>query len=369
MLNNAYEWERLIHPNPTDEMVTRRKAIVADVLSSFDTQKDVKNGLCLATAALTGLSPKVSTDVTQASTLIETTKKHHAAFSSLLSENALDLQLTACLAIGELLHRKPSKGAWTDARGVLAAVSLSASGLLPPTNGAHLKAVQGSLQAAARECLARSAKQVRQRPEYSLDDLDELSPPADIPGFWNELKPILMTALEAVSRTSEIDRDELEVLWWLYNAESITFAKPLSEIGPYDLAFAAPIELIDRAMCPAPSSLNAIVQGLISRADQRSSGQGRALKSVIGTWGIDAIKALVPDSDEGRECVAASPKALPLSWIAIKVADAGVTGGWEQEFTSRTGLNANSKITAKTLADQTFAERTAQRLLFQLIGE
>jgi hypothetical protein len=145
MLNRAFEWERLIHPTPSDEMVTRRKAIVAAVLATFDSQKQVDDVLLLVSAALTGLSPKVAADVEYAQTLTEATKKHHAAFPSLLSENALDLQLTACLVVGELLTRKAAKQTWTEPQDAAAGLCLSAAGLMPSAPGQHLKSVQEAL--------------------------------------------------------------------------------------------------------------------------------------------------------------------------------------------------------------------------------
>ncbi len=369
MLSNAFEWERLIHPTPTDEMIARRKAIVASVLAAFDSEQEVEDVLRLVSAALTGLSPAIAADVEYGQELTEVTKVHHQAFPSLLSENALDLQLTACLAVGELLTRKHAEGIWREPQNAVAGVCLSTAGLMPGGNGLHLKTVHEALLAASRELLARTAKTVRKRPEYDLAKLDELSPAGDVAAFWGQLKPVLATAFDTVARASAIDHEELEVLWWLYNSESVTFAKSLSEMAAYDVAFAASIELVDRALCPAPASLNGIVQGLVARAANKPNAAGKALKSIVGTWTTDIISALVPEDDAAINLVTTLPKALPLTWIAGKVATASVTTGWEQEFASRTGFSANLKITPEALANQVFAERTAQRLLFPFQGE
>jgi hypothetical protein len=369
MLSNAFEWERLIHPTPTDEMISRRKAIVASVLATFDSDQDVDDVLRLVSAALTGLSPAIAADVEYGQVLTEVTKKHHQAFPSLLSENSLDLQLTACLAVGELLTRKHGKGAWSEPQTAVAGVCLSTAGLMPAVAGLHLKSVHDALLAASRELLARTAKIARKRPEYDSAKLDELSPAGDVAAFWGQLKPILATAFDTVARASASDHEELEVLWWLYNSESVTFEKKLSDMGAYDVAFAASIELVDRALCPAPASLNGIIQGLVARAANKPPAAGKALKSIVGTWTTDIIGALVPEDDAANNLVTTWPKVLPLTWIASKIAAAGVTTGWEQEFTSRTGFSASLKITPEALANQVFAERTAQRLLFPFQGE
>jgi hypothetical protein len=369
MLSNAFEWERLTHPTPTDEMVARRKAIVCSVLATFDSDQDVGAVLRLVSAALTGLSPAIAADVEYGKVLTEATKGHHEAFPSLLSENALDLQLTACLAVGEVLTRPESKGIWRELPTAVAGVCLSTAGLMPVVTGLHLQSVHSSLLAASRELIARTAKIVRKRLGFNSTTLDEISPAGDVASFWGQLKPILATSFETLSLESAIDREELEVLWWLYNRESVTFEKKLSDMGAYDVAFAASIELVDRALCPAPSSLNGIIQGLVARAGKKPDAAGKALESIVGTWTSDIIGALVPEDDEANNLVTTWPKVLPLTWIANKIAAAGVPTGWEQEFTSATGLSASLKITPALLTNQVFAERTAQRLLFPFQGD
>ena len=369
MLSRTFEWERLVHPTPTDDMISRRKAIVASVLKTFDSDQDVDALLRLVSAAMTGLSPAIAADVECGQVLTEVTKEHHQAFPSILSENALDLQLTACLAIGELLTRKPVKGVWREPQTAVAGVCLSTAGLMQAGAGLHEIAVHEALLAASRELLARTAKNVRKRPEYDSADLDELSPAGDVPTFWSQLKPILASAFDTVARASAIDHEELEVLWWLYNSHSVTFAKKLSVMGAYDVAFAASIELVDRALCPAPASLNGVVQGLVARAANKPPGAGKTLKTIVGTFPADIFGALAPEGAAAINLVTTWPKVLPLTWIAGKVAAAGVTTGWEQEFKSRTGFSASLKITPEELTNQVFAERTAQRLLSPFQGE
>ncbi|MEZ6064149.1 MAG: GTPase-associated system all-helical protein GASH [Planctomycetaceae bacterium] len=338
MLSNAFEWERLVNPSPTDEMVARRKAIVGSVLGSFDEQEDVKSVFQLVSAALTGLSPAIAADVAFAKILTEATKAHHEAFPSSLAENALDLQLTACLTVGDLLTRKATKQAWTESRTAVAGVCVSTAGLTPRAAGLHLKTVQETLISASRDCLARNARTLRERPEYDSSELEELSPSGDAAAIWGQLKPVLMSAFDSITRASAIDRDELEVLWWLYNEMSLTFSKALSVMPAYEVAFAAPIELVDRALCPAPASLINIILGHVARASNKPSSGGKQLKSVIGTWTPEVIASLLPNEASERKLVVSCPKVLPLTWIAGKVADAGVTSGWEQEFASRSGL-------------------------------
>jgi hypothetical protein len=350
-------------------MITRRKAIVTSILSSFDSEEDVNEAVRLVSAAITGLSPAIQADVEYAATLTDATKEHHQAFPSHLSENALDLQLTACLAVGEILARKKIQGMWLEPLFAIAALSVSAYRLQPRASGTHLQSVHEALLASSNLLLARRALNARKRPELDLSEIEEFSPHSDVLSFWNQLKPILETALESLKRASEVDRDELEVLWWLYNDESCIFASSLSTLNAFDVAFSCSIELIDRAICPAPSSLKGIINGLVIRAAGKSKSAGKSIKTVLAAWTPEIIAALVPSDDQTKNIVKEWPKVLPLTWIANRVAESGVTTGWENEFAARTGSAATAKFTPEAFAEQIYAERTAQRLLFPFSGE
>ena len=88
MLEKTFEWERLVHPTPTDDMVTTRKAIVNSLIAAFDSDKDIDGAFRLVAAALSGLNPSIQSDVDHAAVLAETTRKHRPAFPSNLTENA-----------------------------------------------------------------------------------------------------------------------------------------------------------------------------------------------------------------------------------------------------------------------------------------
>ena len=369
MLDNTFEWERLVHPKPTDEMIASRKAIVASLLSSFDSKEDVNEALQLVSAAITGLTPSIQGDVEFATTLTEVTKQHHPAFPSNLSENALDLQLSASLVVGEVLTRKPLKGAWEQSAELIAGLTVPAHQFRPLADGMHLKLVQDTLLEHANTLLARMALAARERPEYDSDAFAKLTPPGDVPNFWNQLRPILTDAIESISRASSIDRDELEVLWWLYNDTSSTFSKKLSELNAFDVALASSLELVDRALSPAPAALKNIIQGLVARADKKDKQTSKTLKTIVGGWSPEILTAFSPDDEDVETLAQTYPKVLPLTWIASKVAKSGVVAGWEQEFESRTGLKVTRKLTPDAIAEQVFAERNAQRLLRQFSGE
>lgn len=371
MLERTFEWERLVHPTPTDDMVTTRKAIVNNLIAAFDSEKDIDEAFRLVAAALSGLNPSIQSDVDHAAVLAETTRKHRPAFPSNLTENAQDLQLSASLAVGELLTRKLAKGTWQEPIPLMAALIVAARHLQPATNGLHLASVHQELSKRAGSLLASEAQHVRTRPEYDPEAFDALTVPGDIPGFWDALKPVLRNSLASLATASSIDRDELEVLWWIYNDSSTTFEKHLSELTAFDIALATPLELVDRALCPAPASLKSIVQGLVARAEKRSKAttKPKPLKTVIAAWPRQVVAALAPTDDDVKSHIQTSPKMLPLTWIALRVKDTGVVTGWEPEFEARIGLKASHKVMPEVIAEQIFAERTVQRLLLPLCGE
>jgi hypothetical protein len=338
-------------------------------VTSFDSKRDVEEAMHLVSTALTGLNSSIQSDVDYAQTLTVVTKQHRQAFPSDLSENALDLQLSAALAVGELLIRKPTKSSWREANDLLAGLVLSAHQLQPTSTGVHLKEIHESIVASARALLARKSSQVRQRAEFDPRPFDALAVAGDIPAFWDLLKPALINAFTSVSQASAVDRDELEVLWWVYNDASVTFSKPLSDLNSFDVALASTLEIVDRAICPAHDSLKNIVKGLIVRAEKKAKPATKSLKSIVGSWSPQSFGTFSPVDDDVTIVATSHPKVLPLTWIASKVQQSGVSGGWEKEFEARTGLSAARKLSADAIAEQVFAERTAQHLLLNFCGE
>ncbi|MEI8211053.1 MAG: GTPase-associated system all-helical protein GASH [Planctomycetota bacterium] len=369
MLSNAFEWESVVHPSPTNEMISTRTAIVKELLSAFDEEEDIDTAMRLVSAAMTGLNTSIQADAENGLALIEFTRQYQPAISSKVSENALDLQLTACLAVGEILTRIPNDETWQEPLFLVAGLTLSANLLWPPAAGPHLTAAQVSLAARARSVLAEKATAIRQRPKFNLANIDRFSATGDLESFWVQLKPILKTGFESLSRSSAIDRDELEVLWWLYNDNSDTFSKKLSELNPFETALASSLELVDRALCPPPATLKNIIHGLVARVAQKPKPVAKGIKAIIGAWTPEIVAVLSPKEDEVKEQAQAFPKLLPLTWISSRVSQSGVVAGWEQEFEAKTGLSAGYKLAPDALVEQIFAERTSQRLLLPFCGE
>lgn len=368
MLKNIFEWERLVHAQPTEEMVTSRQAIVNDLLTECDSQRDLSDLSRLVSSALTGLSPDIPADRSFAKRLVEFTKVHRQAFPSQLTENALDLQLTACLSVGEILSRKRAKGHWQEAVLPVAALCNSAFRIKPKATETHLEEIQEAIVGLATSHLSQKALAVRQRPEIDFSEIEGLEEPADIPTMWSTLQPFLLSAIQSLEQASTIDRDELEVLWWLYNGRSNTFDKQLKDLSPFDVALSASIELVDRALTPAPDSLNSIVDGLVVHANERTKAASKSFRAVFGSWDVSIATTLAPSDETSKAVVLESAKTLPLSWIAAKIEDSGVEGGWEAEFKAKSGIGNGVKLTAARFAAQVFAERTTQHVLADVGG-
>jgi GTPase-associated system helical domain len=366
MLEKTFEWLRLVHPDPTDDMVTLRNLIVSGILSRLQKTEDINEACSLASAAFAGLSSSIPGDVKFAETLVNLTREHHPAFPSDLSENALDLQLSSLLAVGELLSPASTETKWRKANLAIAAFATASHQLRPQQTQHHLAKIQSEIVRLAESVLALASHKVRERPQISVDVFETVDVPADAPALWKELKPILRRQLKVLQRAAAIEHDELEVLWWIYNAYSQTFDKRLDDLSAFEIALSAPIELVDRALCPPPPSIRGVIRGLVSAAEKTNDKKGKTLDTAVNAWGSAGIKALFPLQPSILGQITLAPKLMPLTFVASKVEQSGVSDGWGSEFQAKTGLLASAKVTPTILADQLFAERTAQRLLAEL---
>jgi hypothetical protein len=179
MLKKTFEWRRVVHPKPDNQIVEGQTRAVTELLGKLDDADDEDLLGAFATAAVAGFDGKVDTHSGPVATVVEGIRNHQPAFPADLAENALELRITCALALGELVTRVRTKG--QQANAVLAASLLIAgSGIRPEERGNHLRTATTELITAAREAVQTRAVEVRERDELDLGPLQEFSPPGDL---------------------------------------------------------------------------------------------------------------------------------------------------------------------------------------------
>lgn len=215
--------------------------------------------LGVVNAAVGGCERPGDHQSTAFTTLLESVRAQSPAFPAALAENGLHLRMVGCLGLGELLASNQEDEPNNDE---LLAGSLLASGLglKPKEAGRHLDDVFEELGDLVRKNLQKQAVTARDRRELNWDDFDELeNETGNPPNFVKKLLPVLKELLQGLEQQRYSDREELDVIWWLYNGQSEKLGKQLKDIPAFLAATVIGCELADRITPPATTGLGEMV--------------------------------------------------------------------------------------------------------------
>lgn len=362
MLKKTFEWLRVVDPKPDNQAVEGRTKAVSDLVAKLDQAKDHRLLGAFLTGALAGFEGRFEPDSHPVTSVVESIRKFQPAFPSDLSENALDLRVSCLLAVGELLTRNPKKGPQAD-RVLAASLLLAGSGLRPEEEGKHLRDILSELLAEARKVVQDRAIEARTRHDLDLSQLEGITPDGDIAAFWKDLLPALLDCFGVVEDRAKADREELEVLWWFYNAFSESFGKPLASLPADVAALACGAEVGGRVLLPPHSGLIEMVADAAARGRKKPEIAARALTSLASAWDEPARKLLNPPDPGSRKFALEFPALLPLSWLSVRMVESRGAAGWEEEFERKTAIPPSREVVIPGLAKQAFRERVAQRLI------
>lgn len=362
MLKLAYEWLRIVYPKPDNGIVEARTKSVGDLLGRLDQANDRELLGAFLTSALAGFEGRLDPDAPQIGTVVESIRKTQPAFPSDLTENALELRVTCALAIGELLVNGPGEGRASE-RLAAAMLVLTGGGLRPEEEGRHLRSMAAELARVAEAAIRDRAMEMRSRPEFDLGELDAIDSQGDLPTFWSALLPALRNRFELAEDRSRADREELEVLWWLYSAYSEALGRPLASLPGNVAVLACGVEVGDRVLLPPHPGASEMVADAVLRNRKKSEFGPRSFASLAADWDDPARKLLVPGDESCRRFALTFPALLPLTWLAMRLTESRGARGWEGEFEQRIGIPPSHEYDLPTFARQAFRERVAQRLI------
>ncbi|SIN69837.1 hypothetical protein SAMN05444166_0210 [Singulisphaera sp. GP187] len=362
MLKKTFEWLRVVHPKPDNQAVEGRSKAVSDLLGKLDQAKDHRLLGAFLTGALAGFEGRFEPDSNPVTSVVESIRKFQPAFPSDLSENALDLRVSCLIAIGEILTRGPKKGSQTD-RVLVASLLLAGIGLRPEEEGKHLRDILSELLGEARTVIQNRALEARTRNDLDLSQLERITPVGDIATFWKEFLPVLVECFGVVEDRAKADREELEVLWWFYNAFSESFRKPVASLPADVAALVCGVEVGGRVLLPPHSGLIEMVADAATRGRKKTEVAAKALAIIASAWEEPARKLLDPQDPESRNFALEFPALLPLSWLSIRMVESRGAASWEVEFEQKTAISPSNAVVIPGLAKQAFRERVAQRLI------
>lgn len=365
MLNKLFEWYRVVNADPTDDVIAKRKASASELIDRIAKESHDKLFVPCVAAAVCGMECAFDQKQELVSLLVELIRKQQPAFPENLSENALELRVLCAVAVGELLSR--SSAQQTESAALLAA-SLIISGirLHEPTKAKYLQQMLQDLNKLAIVLTERGYLERRSRNPFNFDAFDEL-PAATLPAFWQGFLPAFKSCVQHFEAQAAADREELDVLWWMYTGFSETAGESLVKLDHGAVALCCGGEIANLVITPPAQSSREMVKRSIRDTIPQASSTQVTLKKLMAASGTKPLGLLSSDAPAAKKAIQRFPSLFPISWVCNRLRESEGVGDWGKEFTGKTGVADNRQMLLEEWGVQVFNERIAQRVYLKVL--
>lgn len=316
------KYVRIFWPDPKDEDVSRRNAAVAAIQSWITALDDPWSAILLASALADGVADGRARD--EFASEVEQAIVNAGSAAFVREDHDLEIIVVALVSALDLIARERDASGWTPvdtlAAALWSALSFQSSILEEP-----IEVLRQEVLVASRARTMRVAEQSRKRvpvPEIGPLTLPEAQPTGSRANaaYRKATEPLV----KALRENAELDREELEFLWWMMEDWSEVLDGRLSDADPLVRAVVAGIDGASKLRrLPASGHRNVVLRGV-------PSGSPATLTTLLTALG-DHRATLAKSVD--ADCVRRSPTGFPLL-AAIASGDVN-RGGAEIERDAR----------------------------------
>lgn len=308
------KYVRIFWPDPKDEDVIRRNAAVVTVQSWITGFEDPWSAIQIASELADSVVDGKARD--EVATKVEQAIIGAGSAAFVREDHDLEIIVVALVAALDLVRREPDDSGWAPVD-ALAAGLWSALSFQPPVSEEPVELLRQEVLVAARIRTMLIAERSRKR--APVPEIGALSIPEGQPtgtrantAFRKATEPLV----KALRENAELDREELEFLWWKIEDWSEALDAPLSGADPLVRAVVAGIDGASKLRrLPASGHRNVVLRGV-------SVGDPATLAALLTTLG-DHRATLAKSIDVER--VGRSATVFPLL-AAIASGDSARTG-------------------------------------------
>jgi len=308
------KYVRIFWPDPKDEDVNRRNAAVATIQARISALEDPWTAIRLASALADGIADGQARD----EFALEVEQAIVGAGSAAFVREGRDLEIivVALATALDLIRQEPDDTGWTPVD-ALAAGLWSALSFQAPMVQEPIELLRQEVLVAARGRTMLIAERSRKRlpvPEIGPLSLPEAQPIGTRANtaYRRATEPLV----KALRENTELDREELEFLWWAIEDWSDALNGRLSDADPLVRAVVAGIDGASKLRrLPASGHRNVVLRGV-------PAGSRAALTALLVALG-DRRSALAKSINSER--VGQSATVFPLL-AAIASGDADRAG-------------------------------------------
>jgi hypothetical protein len=293
---------RIFEMAPTDDLVEKRTAAVKELGTRFSQRETVSKILQLANDLSVGIATKGKIPDALAEEIGAAIKEQSASFVL----TGQEIQVLACALMGSLQvleAAKPSSGVWSR-HDVLAAGLWSALSFQPALSEPKLEALRTEMLTRSRNQIVATSSSARKRVPVSDFSVDLSNLDEEWTNFAARLKAGTEETIAALRTNAALDREEIDLLWWVLADRSALLEARLSSLPPATAAVASGLEAA-RLLRRLPGDAH---HHLVTR--NIANGEPLNLVSLIRTMGEDRTK--VTATFQEKTMLSRFPAVFPL---------------------------------------------------------
>ena len=248
---------RIFEPDPDDDFVTKRKLAINNLRTQFlkkrttSALRAIGSGVCEVFRESPSLPDALATQIEAA------IRKQSASFVQ--DDRGLEMGVcaTAAVVLSFNSNRKAQNGGWS-ASDILAVALWSALSFLPPCNAPKLETFRVQAVDAARKRILNTGLETRAR-----HAVPKLGVTGDKWATWEAFAGTTAAIVDALRINATLDREEIDLLWWVLGGTSNIFGRPCQSLSPEARAVTTGVEIgaLMRAL-PTQSHRNLALRGL-----------------------------------------------------------------------------------------------------------
>ena len=278
---------RIFEPEPDDDFVLKRVAVIKDLRTRFLKTRTISKLMAIGSGVCEVFRDSPSLPDALATQVEVAIKKKSPSFVQ--DDHDLEMGVCAAMAVVESFNSSGKARDGFLASDVLAVALWSAVSFLPPSCKPKLEEFRRQAIEAARNRILKTSLKTRDRhdvPEFGVFDEEETTCEA--------FKQAITPTVDALRTNAALDREEIDILWWVLGGTSKIFERPLLSLSPEARAVTTGVEI-----------------GELMRALPTQSHRNLALRGLDETV-MHSLSSLLQALGEDRFAVAASFKDEPL---------------------------------------------------------
>ena len=174
---------------------------------------------------------------------------------------------------------------------------------------------------------------------------------------------VVSPVIQEIHHNDEINREELETLWWLFADYSDIENKAFDQLSVAGAALSAGIELAERSLLPPANSASGMIKRATENRRKAEDLVPLKLQDLAGGWSAAMSGRFSSAAMPADTLVASYPVLLPVTAMCTRLAKDGKTAKTLKDAKDLTLLSGTHQLTPTEWGQQIFREKILQRML------